>query len=103
MQDQDFAAIQVQHLFFRQQLHAAGTGKALAHQKITVAVDKVAGHARLLQRFQRRGDFSMQRFGFVIADPGFEQIAEYVQGFGVYGILPQKTQKTGSNCRFLCA
>ena len=61
----------------------AGAGEALAEQKIAVAVDEVAGHAGLLQRFQRRGDLRVQRLGIVVADPGFKQVAEDVQRVGV--------------------
>ena len=82
VQDQDPAAVQLQHFLFRQQLHA-GAGEALAEQKIAVAVDEVAGHAGLLQRFQRRGDLRVQRLGIVVADPGFKQVAEDVQRVGV--------------------
>ena len=81
VQDQDPAAVQLQHFLFRQQLR--WRGEALAEQKIAVAVDEVAGHAGLLQRFQRRGDLRVQRLGIVVADPGFKQVAEDVQRVGV--------------------
>ena len=88
VQDQDPAAVQLQHFLFRQQLHAAGAGEAFAEQKIAVAVDEVAGHAGLLQRFQRRGDLRVQRLGIVVADPGFKQVAKDVQRVGVHRFAP---------------
>lgn len=45
--DQDPTAIQIEHVFFRQQPHPAGACEALAHEKVAVAVNKIAGHAGL--------------------------------------------------------
>jgi hypothetical protein len=82
--DQHLAAIEVEHLFFRQQRHAAFTGVALAEQEITVAVNEVAGDAGINQRLNGGGHFVVQRVGIVVANPGFKQVAQDVQRIGAF-------------------
>ncbi len=100
--DQHLAAVEVEHLLFRQQLHAAFAGEALADQEITVAVNEVAGDAAFHQRFDGAGDFPVQRVGIVVANPGFKQIAQDVQRIGAFRFTALKTQKTGGDRRFFC-
>ena len=82
--DQDLAAVEVEHLFFRQQRHAAFTGVALADQEITVAVNEVAGDARIHQRVNSGGHFTVQRVRIVVANPGFKEVAQDVQRIGAF-------------------
>nr|DAI86976.1 MAG TPA: hypothetical protein [Caudoviricetes sp.] len=102
VQDQQPFTVQLKHLFFRQQRHAAFTRKALTEQKITIAVNEINRDAGISQRFQGGGDLAMQRVGIVIADPGFKQIAQNVQRIGFLRRTGQKTQKTGGDRRFFC-
>jgi hypothetical protein len=67
--NQHVATVEVEHLFFRQQRHAAFAGKALANEKIAVAVEEVAGDAGIDQRFDGRGYLPMQWGRIVIANP----------------------------------
>lgn len=69
MHDQDFTAIEVQSLFFGEQDHPALAGKALADEKIAVAMDEVARHAGVDDGFDCRGNLLVQRVRIVIADP----------------------------------
>jgi hypothetical protein len=82
--NQQPAAIEVEHLFFRQQRHAAFAGVALAEQKITVAVNEIAGDTGINQRLNGGGDFTMQRVRIIVANPGFKQVAQDVQRIGAF-------------------
>lgn len=82
--NQQPAAIEVEHLFFRQQRHAAFAGVALAEQKITVAVNEIAGDSGINQRLNGGGDFTMQRVRIIVANPGFKQVAQDVQRIGAF-------------------
>ncbi len=51
--NQHLAPVEVEKLLFRQQGHRAFVGKALADEKVAVAVKEVAGDAGIGQRFER--------------------------------------------------
>jgi hypothetical protein len=82
--DQNPAAIEVEHLLFRQQRHAAFAGVALADQEITVAVNEVAGDAGIHERVNGGGHFTVQRVRVVVANPGFKEVAQDVQRIGAF-------------------
>ncbi len=56
MHDQHAMTVRIQHLLFRQQLHAAGAGIAFAEQEIAVTVNKID---RQRQGAQRGGHLGM--------------------------------------------
>ena len=85
MHDQDFTAIEVQSLFFGEQDHPALAGKALADEKIAVAMDEVARHAGVDDGFDCRGNLLVQRVRIVIADPCLKQIAKDIQSVRLAG------------------
>jgi hypothetical protein len=85
MHNQHFTAIEVQSLFFGEQEHPALAGKALADEKIAVAVDEVARHAGVDDGFDCRGNLLVQRVRIVIADPRLKQIAKDIQGVRLAG------------------
>lgn len=101
MHDQDFTAIEVQSLFFGEQDHPALAGKALANEKIAVAMDEVARHAGVDDGFDCRGNLLVQRVRSSSPihasnrSPGY---TERLHG----GLRPVKTQKTGGDRRFFC-
>ncbi len=82
--DQNIAAIEVKHLLFRQQRHAALAGVALADQEITVAVNEIAGDAGIHQRFNGRCHLTVQRVRIVVAYPGLKQVTQNVQRIGAF-------------------
>ncbi len=92
MHDQDFTAIEVQSLFFGEQDHPALAGKALADEKIAVAMDEVARHAGVDDGFDCRGNLLVQRVRIVIADPCLKQIAKDTERLPG-GLLPVKRRK----------
>lgn len=93
MHDQDFTAIEVQSLFFGEQDHPALAGKALADEKIAVAMDEVARHAGVDDGFDCRGNLLVQRVRIVIADPCLKQIAKDIQSVCTAGFSCKKRRK----------
>lgn len=82
--DQNIAAIEVEHLLFRQQRHTALAGVALADQEITVAVNEIAGDAGIHQCFNGRRHLTVQRVRIVVANPCLKQVAQNVQRVGAF-------------------
>ncbi len=59
---------------------AAGLGgEARADEKIAIAVHEIRGYSRIVQCAQLRDDRAYCRIGVVVAEPGFEQVAEDVE------------------------
>ena len=76
---QDALAVQVDDGAVREQAHAGLAAEALADQEIAVAVDEIASACRRSSARAGPHDATLVRVGVVVADPGFEQIAEDVQ------------------------
>ncbi|KAG1533503.1 hypothetical protein G6F50_015857 [Rhizopus delemar] len=72
----------------------AGTAcVVLAEQEVAVAADEVHRHAAVGQHLQRIGHRVGGRRGCVVAAPGFEQVAEDVQGISAGRLLAQEAQE----------
>ena len=75
------------------QARATAVHKAALQQKVAIAVHHVAGDAALGEAGERGADPVAIRFAVVIADPGFEQVAEDVERLGVDGSSRQKVDE----------
>ncbi len=76
-----------------QQLRAARFAEAVRQQKIAVAVHHEAGHAARGEFAQPGDGRRLRRVRRIIADPGFEQVTQNVQGGGVPGLGSQERQE----------
>ncbi len=86
MQKQHPLVVQVNLRAVVENADAGFRGEAIANQKIAVSPDKKAARSRISQFPQRRDDATVVRVRFVISDPGFEQITEYVERVCLNGL-----------------
>ncbi len=78
MHQHDPLTVQVDDRAVAQELAAGLRGKALADQKIAVAMHEIAGNAAVGESTQGRHDFAHGRVRIVVAEPRLEQVAEDV-------------------------
>jgi len=76
---------------------AARRGVVAAEQEVAIAVHEVKHGAGVSQRCEGLRDLGVQGTGVVIANPGFEQIAQYIQGISARGPIGQEVQKRTSD------
>jgi len=93
MLQQHRAAVQIDHTRVGQDRESRAARIVLADQEIAVASDEVHRHAGVGHGMQRDRDRIGGRGGRVIADPGFEQIAQDVQGIGLHRFIAQERQE----------
>ena len=93
MHQHDPLAVQVDDRAVAQELAAGLRGKALADQKIPVAVHEIAGNAAVGESTQGRHDFAHGRVRIVVAEPGLEQVAEDVEGSGMARFCLEKLEQ----------
>lgn len=73
---------------------AAGESrKAIADQKIAVAMHEINGHTDRSQFVQASHDPSMMRIRVIISDPGFEEISQDVEAVSPTGFAAQELQE----------
>src|SRR4030095_15965269 len=99
MHEQDAFPVQVDGRAVRQDATSGLTLEPCAEQEIPVAVHQEAGHARESQRTECVDDLPARRFRIVIADPGLEQVAEYVQCAGRARLVTQEAYELRSDAR----
>ena len=87
------ATVQVDHAGVGQDAEAGTARVVVADQEVAVAADEVHRHAGIGHGMQRDGHRIGGRGGRVIADPGFEQIAQDVQGLGLHRFIAQEGQE----------
>jgi hypothetical protein len=56
-------------------------------------MDEVTGHATVDQRLNGGGDLTVQGSGVVVANPGFEQVAQNIERVSLSGCACQKRRK----------
>ena len=99
MLQQHRATVEVDHARVGQDAQAGATRVVLAKQEVTVAADEVHRHATVGQYLQCIGHRIGGGRGRVVADPGFEQVAEDVQRIGAGCLLAQEAQEQVGDLR----
>ena len=77
---QDALAIELDGRAVLEQPAAGVATEALAEQEVAVAVHDEAGHTSRGEIAQRSHDFALCRVRVIVTDPGFEQVAQDVEG-----------------------
>jgi len=85
MQQYARPAIQIDAVWLIQQAQASPMAKSSAEQKITIAMQERHSGAAVGQRAKRVGNCAFEYADRVIANPGFEQVAQNVQRFSLAG------------------
>ena len=88
MHQQDALAVQVHDRAVVEQRAAGLGGESATDQEVAIAVNEKARHASVRQAAQRGHDVACGGGGVVVAQPGFEQVAEDVERTGLPRRLP---------------
>ena len=86
MHQQRRLSVQHDHRVFGQKLRAGAAREIAGDQEIAVAMLEIHRHAAVAERAEFRSDEGAGVGRIVIADPGFEQVAEDVQRVGAAGL-----------------
>ena len=87
------AVVELHNGLFRQQFCPGLCAETLAEQEVPVAVLGINRCARIGQGLQRSTDVRVGRGIVVVADPGIEEVAENVHGFGFGRAVAAETQE----------
>ena len=79
MHQQGGLAVEINHCGFGKQADSGAVGKALAEQKIAVAMNKEQLNAPLLAGFEGSGDFAGAAIGCIVAHPHIKEVAQYIK------------------------
>jgi len=90
VRDQHRLAIQIDDQRIGDQASAGAALEAALVQEVAIAMHRIARHAAPAQARERGAHALAIRLVVVIADPGFKQIAEYVERLGSAGARCQK-------------
>jgi hypothetical protein len=99
MGQQHLLAVQVDDDRVIDQAHATADRKTAPEQKVAIAMHHIAGDPALGQTGERVADPVAIRFAIIIADPGFEQVAQDIECRGVAGPSRQKVHELCSGRR----
>ena len=79
MHQQGAGAIQIHHRAFLQQSAATGGSEIVTEHEVTVTMHEVELAAVVTEAAEGADGFLIEGGVIVVADPGFEQVAQYVQ------------------------
>ncbi len=92
-------AVQVDHARVGQQRASGLAAERLANEEVAIAVHQVDARTAVGHLAQGLGDGALEGVHAVVADPGFEEVAEDVQGLGPAGALIEERQKRPGDVR----
>ena len=84
------SAVKIDYGAFVEQGAAAGSRKVVAEHEIPVAVHEVELAAAVGKLAEGGDGIEIEGGVIIVADPGFEQVAQYIQGIGFAGMFCQQ-------------
>lgn len=99
MHQQYRLAVQVDNARVGQQRASGLAAERLANEEVAIAVHQVDARTVVGHLAQGLGDGALEGVHAVVADPGFEEVAEDVQGLGPTGALIEERQKRPGDVR----